>query len=232
MLRWGSPTATKHLDACLIEGVGGSVVPTPPSDDGAFAEDLLGDLGGAFVGQDTNWGVCGQNAFPLKGFHDLLGCPKPTLLGFGSGSVGKGANGDLVDGRELFWLVAFDDSDFCVQQPLHLGWVNGGVQDQHGACFPNGVPDFGVQDLDLQRSCLSPNLTDQVTSENVRYRLRPTNPSHAFIRLLEDPLADFADVAEQDQQVMGKGVPMFGLDGAEKLGNLVVAEICALLRAF
>jgi hypothetical protein len=75
-------------------------------------------------------------------------------------------------------------------------------------------------------------LTDQVASENVRYRLRPTDPSHAFIRLLENPLADFANVAEQDQQVMGKGVPMFGLDGAEQLGNLVVAEICALLDGF
>jgi hypothetical protein len=71
-----------------------------------------------------------------------------------------------------------------------------------------------------------------VTSEKVGDGLRPTNPSHAFINLLEDPLADFADVAEQDQQVMGKGAPMFRLDGAEQLGNLVVAEICALLDGF
>jgi hypothetical protein len=75
-------------------------------------------------------------------------------------------------------------------------------------------------------------LTDQVASENVRYRLRPTNPSHAFIRLLEDPLADFADVAEQDQQVMGKGVPLVRSDGAEQLGNFIVAKICALLDGF
>jgi hypothetical protein len=71
-----------------------------------------------------------------------------------------------------------------------------------------------------------------VTSEKVGDGLRPTDPSHAFIRLLENPLADFANVAEQDQQVMGKGVPLVGSDGAEQLGNFVVAEVCALLDGF
>jgi hypothetical protein len=71
-----------------------------------------------------------------------------------------------------------------------------------------------------------------VTSEKVGDGLRPTNPSHAFIRLLENPLADFANVAEQDQQVVGKGVPLVGSDGAEQLGNLIVAEIGALLDGF
>jgi hypothetical protein len=91
----GQPDGDQHLDARLIEGVGGSVVPTPPSDDGVFVEDLLRDLSGAFMGQDANFGVRGQNALLLKGFHDLLGCPKPAFLGFGACSVGKRSNRNL-----------------------------------------------------------------------------------------------------------------------------------------